>query len=252
MLKHAMQTIIVIAIAMSFAGIGGCATTYTDYSAFVHEKRPMVTTTEYRLAPPDVVRLTSKRVRELHGHVETIRPDGKITLPLVGSVYVTGKTPEQASAEIQALAQEYYEDADVSLRVEVFRSKKIFVFGEVGMMGAFPYDGTNTVLRTLATAQPTRLADPERIQVMRPNAKGEMVARMTINLNKMIKEGDTSLDAVLEEGDIIYVPPNVLASAGLALQQLLMPLQPAAQTVQAPADIATYGQRRPYNSGTEN
>jgi polysaccharide export outer membrane protein len=212
----------------------------------------MVTATEYRLAPPDVIRLTSKRVRELHGHVETIRPDGKITLPLVGSVYVTGKTPEQASAEIQTLAQEYYEDADVSLRVEVFRSKKIFVFGEVGMVGAYPYDGTNTVLRTLASAQPTRLADPQRIQVMRPNGKGQMVARMTINLNKMIKEGDTSLDAVLEEGDIIYVPANPLASAGLAMQQLLLPLQPAAQTVQAPADIATYGQKPPYNRGSEN
>jgi len=253
MTNHLLNMKRTITAGMLVLLLAGCQTTsYTDFDSFVRDPQPLVTTTDYKLAPPDVIRITSKRVRELHGHVETIRPDGRITLPLIGAVMVAGKTPEQASIEVENLARDFYEDADVSIRVDIFRSKKVFVFGEVQVVGAYPYDGTNTVLKTLATAQPTRLADPANIQVMRPNRDGQMVKRMTIDLNKMVKEGDTALDAVLEEGDILYVPPNPMASIGLAFQQLLLPLQPAANTVQAPTDIATYSDQRPFGAETRN
>lgn len=232
--------------ALVIALAGGCAT-YTDYESFVHDPEPKVTSSEYRLAPPDQITIYSKRVREINGHVEIIRPDGKITLPLLGSVYVAGKTPEEVSASLKTMAQEYYADADVTLQVTGFNSKKIFVFGEVSAPGPYSYVGTNTILETLARAQPTRLADKGRVQVLRPNKKGELVRRMTIDLNDMAKRGDTSLDAVLEERDIIYVPPTVLAAAGLALQQVLLPIQPAAATVKGPADIYTYGSGAPYS-----
>jgi protein involved in polysaccharide export with SLBB domain len=209
----------------------------TDYSAFVKDPRPIVTSTEYLIAPPDTITISSKRVREINGHTEQIRPDGKITLPLLGSVFVTGKTVEAASAELEGMAREFYADADVSLRVVGYASKKIYVFGEVGSPGPYPYTGTNTVLGTLAIAQPTRLAAPSRIDILRPNKDGTLRKKMTIDLDRMVKKGDNSLDAVLEEGDIVYVPPNILATAGLALQQLLLPIQPAAATVKGPADI---------------
>ena len=188
--------------------LSGCAKTYTDYSSFINEPRPVVTATEYRMAPPDTVQIYSKRVREIHRHTEVISPDGKINLPLLGRVYVAGKTTEEVEAELQLLAQEYYEDADVSVRVRDYASKKIFVFGEVSRPGPYAYNGANTVLGTMAKAQPTRLADPTKIQVMRPNADGELIRKMTVDLDKMVKEGDTLLNAVMEEGDIIYVPPD--------------------------------------------
>ena len=228
---------------------GGCSY-YTDYSSFISEPRPLVTLTDYRLAPPDVIQISSKRVRELNGHRETIRPDGKITLPLMGSVFVAGRTVEEVSAELEELAKDFYEDADVTMQIIGFYSKKIYVFGEVGIPGPYAYDGANTVLETLASAQPTRLADPSRIQVLRPNKDESLVRRMTIDLDKMVKEGDTALDAVLEEGDIVYVPANALATVGLALQQLLLPLQPAASTVQNPADIDGSVNSAPYRSSS--
>ena len=64
----------------------------------------------------------------------------------------------------------------------------------------------------------------------------------------MVKKGDVTLDAVLEEGDIIYVPPNPLAAVGLFLQQLLLPIRPLAETVQAPVDFDTTFRRRPYGA----
>src|SRR5690606_15438557 len=132
--------------------------------------------------------------------------------PLLGSIYVAGKTAEELGEELEAMALQYYEDADVTVRITSFNSKKIFVFGEVGSAGPYPYTGTNTILETLARAQPTRLADVSRIQVLRPNKKGEMIRRMTVNLDDMVKHGDTSLNTVLEEGDILYIPPTALAS----------------------------------------
>jgi polysaccharide export outer membrane protein len=225
----------------------GCAQTYTDYDAFVRQPRPLVSTTTYRIMPPDVILITSKRVRELNNHREQVRADGRITLPLLGSVFVAGKTTEQVSAELESAARDYYEDADVSLRVAIYASQKIFVFGEVNSPGPYPYTGANTILSTLARAQPSRLANPSKIRVLRPDEDGELVHRMTINLNDMVKQGDVSLNAVLEEGDIIFVPPTSLAAVGLAFQQLLLPIQPAAAVVGGPPDIYSSTRSQAYS-----
>ncbi len=229
-------------VAVCLLLLTGCGKTYTDYSAFIAEPRPVVTATDYRMAPPDTLQIYSKRVREIHGHRETISPDGKITLPLLGRIFVAGRTTEEVTAELELLAQEYYEDADVSVRVIGYASKKIFVFGEVGRPGPYAYDGANTILETLSRAQPSRLADPSKIVLLRPSADGELVRRMTVDLDKMVKEGDTLLNAVMEEGDIIYVPPTTLAAVALGFQQLLLPFQPIASTIAGPADIQTESQ----------
>lgn len=241
-IRISLATLLVVALTAA-----GCAPRYTDYQAFVQKPRPLVTATEYRLNPPDVVTFSSKRVREINGNTQQIRPDGVITLPLLGDAFVAGKTCAEISSELEEMAKVFYADADVTVRVAGFNSKKIFVFGEVAAPGPYQYNGANRVLDTLAKAQPTRLANPSRIQVLRPSDEGELIRRMTINLDDMVKRGDTSLDAVLEEGDILYVPPNALATVGLAIQQVLLPVSPAAQTVQGSASIeqnvhgTTYG-----------
>jgi protein involved in polysaccharide export with SLBB domain len=239
-------------VAMTIAGVTalvGC-TRYHDYSAFVREPKPLASEQVYRLEPPDEVHISSRRVREIASHYERIRPDGMITLPLLGPIYVAGRTPEEVRAELQLLAARYYEDADINVKVTSFASKKVFVFGEVSTPGPYPYTGNNTVLGMLARAQPNRLADPGRIHVLRPSADGDLVRRMTINLDQMIKTGDTTLDVVLQEGDIIYVPANPLAATGLAVQQLLLPLQPAVATVQAPTQLYDYSSQEPYRQNT--
>jgi len=228
----------------------GCAY-YTDYSAFISEPRPVVSLQQYRVLPPDSILINSKRVRELDGHRERIGPDGRIMLPLVGSIFVAGRTIKDIAAEVELLAKDFYEDADITMRVSSFNSKKIYVFGEVGRSGPYPYFGANTVLGTLAIAGPTRLADPSRIQILRPNKDKKLIRRMTINLDKMIKKGHMELNAVLEEGDIIYVPPSPLAAIGLTLQQLLLPISPAASVVAGPPSIDDETHSRTYG-GNEN
>lgn len=223
--------------AMALLWGAGCQPTYTDYSAFVSEPKPIVAPVAYRVAPPDRVAFQSKRVREIDGHTEMISPDGKVHLPLLGNFFVAGMTVEEISALITDSARRYYEDADVSVRVISYASQKIFVFGEVAAPGEYAYTGRNSVLQTLAKAYPTRLADPAKIHILRPSPDGEMRRRMTVDLNDIVKRGDTTLDAILQEGDIIYVPANPLAAVGLTLQQLLLPVQPAAAVIAGPGNI---------------
>ena len=56
------------ALAIVLALANGCTTRHSDFSAFIREPRPLVTATEYLIAPPDVIRITSKRIREINGH----------------------------------------------------------------------------------------------------------------------------------------------------------------------------------------
>jgi len=234
---HGKPVAALIALMLAALAATGCTSQYRDYSAFIHHPRPVVTSQAYHLAPPDQVVINSHRVQEIDGVHDIIRPDGKITLPLLGDVFVAGLTPKKAAAILTKKAEKYYSDVHVTVRVVHFASQKIYVFGQVNAPGPYPYDGANTVLGTLAEAQPTQLADPAHVVVLRPSANGKLRKRMTVDLNKMVKNGDTSLDAVLNQGDIIYVPANPLASVGLALRQLLLPIQPAVQTGRGPAEI---------------
>ena len=139
-----MNSTAVLAVGLVwFLTLVGC-NTYSDYGTFVREPRPIVTSTEYRVAPPNVIRITSKRVREINGHSEQIRPDGNLTLPLLGTFFVAGRTVEETSSEPEQFTAEYYGDVDINVRVTSFNSKKVFVFGEVGSPDPYEYDGANT------------------------------------------------------------------------------------------------------------
>lgn len=245
-LRQFKMTLAVLAALWVVLGLTGCAAQYTDYSAFIREPKPLVTSSSYIIAPPDRINMESKRVREINNQSRIVSPDGKINLPLIGEVMAAGKTPVELSDELSDIAQQYYEDAKITVWVAGYNSKKIFVFGEVTAPGKYAYFGANTVLGTMAMAQPTRLADPSKVQVLRPSPDGQLRKRMTIDLNEMVKKGDTTLDAVLEEGDILYVPPNPLAAVGLALQQVLLPLQPLSATVRNPANIYDNAQSEAY------
>jgi polysaccharide export outer membrane protein len=235
--------------ALVLLALTGCSSNprYTDYHAFVQEPRRPASTEPYVVGPPDVLEFKSTRVREVNNYREVVSPDGYVNVPLLGQIEVAGRTAASIQAELEDRARFYYDDADVNVRVSKYASKKIFVFGQVASPGAYFYNGSNTVLDMLAQSKPTQLADPGSILIVRPDENGELRARMTVDLDKMITTGDTTLNAVLQEGDIVYVPPSGIAKTALAFQQLLLPFQPLSSTINGPANVsqAATGQR-PY------
>lgn len=236
---RSMRLLIVAALA---AGSMGCAR-YHDVEAFQVPPHPVVTGKRYTVAPPDEITIFSPQAKEIDGMRVEVSPSGTLDLPLMGSVPVAGHTVEEIADAIREKAGQFYQDVDVAVQVSSYRSKYIMVFGEVAAPGRYPYTGSDTVLNLLARAQPSRLADPDRIQVLRPTGDGKTAHRMTIELTKWIETGETDRDALLMDGDIIFVPANGLAKVGLTLQQLLLPIQPAAQTFRGPADMVDSSSR---------
>ncbi len=215
----------------------GCAPKYTDHDAFMKQPRPIVGGKPYVIEPPDGIRIISPAAPELDNARPVIRPDGYVTLYLLGDVFVAGKTPTQLAAEVEEKILKYYQDVTVQVEVVNFASKRYYVAGETGA-GPRPYTGRDTVLDAVLTAGIPPTAMPEQLLVLRPNEQADLIRRMTIDFNDMIKKGDLRYNAVLEEGDIIYMPINPFAAVGRVVQNLLSPVDPAIRAVSTPARAA--------------
>jgi polysaccharide export outer membrane protein len=258
------------------------ATKVAKLQSFLQKQRGPVWGIEYRVMPPDVIAISSRSVKEVSNVTQQVRPDGKISLPLMGEIFVAGMTPQQIRQEIGTAAKKYYKKVDITVYMVEYNSQQIFVFGEVCAPGPQPWTGSDTLLDVLARTQPTRLAWPEKIKVIRSThpARGgytpeqaaaeqcvsadeqellnkEGAQELVIDLKAMVESGDMSHNIMLQPDDVIYVPPNPFASVGLAIQKVLFPTQQAASLVGQPAQIDndTYlhwkYRDRYYNTGGE-
>ena len=249
-----MQAAILLSVA-------GCGVDNERLVAFLHEPRVPVTGTEdYRVLPPDVITIESVNVTEIDGVSRRVGPDGRITVPLLKSLPVAGKTTAQIEQEIVTAAGKYYDRVDATVHVSQYSSQKFYMFGQVGRPGPMPWTGSDTLLDALARSQPTSLAWPERIKVIRakgPTRGGYKVAEgqekkelrqqyasagksktganeLRIDLMKMVKTGDLSHNVLLQPDDVVYVPPNPFAAVGLALRTILYPVSPVLETLRVP------------------
>jgi protein involved in polysaccharide export with SLBB domain len=146
--------------------VAGCYDA-AEVNAFLLKPRAPVCATEYRMLPPDVISVSSTQVPEINGFTSQIRPDGKVNVPLIGEIFVAEKSPKQVEETIKAAAKKYYAEVDATVQVVGYNSRKFYVFGEVAKPGPVRWTGCDTVLDVLASAQPTALAWPERIVVIR-------------------------------------------------------------------------------------
>jgi polysaccharide export outer membrane protein len=231
----------------------GCASSQPDIHNWLMAYEQPNSSFEYRVGIPDSVQITAPRVPEIDGETQTIQPDGKISLRLLGEVRVDGMTGREIAAKLMDLLREYYEEPKVQVRIAAYRSKKVYVFGQVGgaqaggatvsqgNARALPYTGRNTLLDTLSETGLSFIAWRSQVKVIRanPDEKGRHV--ITVDVDKMFAEGDTSLNVLLEPGDIVYVPPTPLGWLGLRIQEVLFPLGPVANAYTFPATLmSTY------------
>jgi len=206
-----------------------------DVSAFLRPDQAHVTGDDYVLQAPDVVMIMSSRVPELTrsgsmssiGMTQVIRPDGMISLESVGEIMVAGKTPRQVAEIISKRLSELYKftgDNPVDVRVTNL-SKFYYILGQVQRPGAQIFTGRETTLSAISKAVPNVRAWEEAIQVIRPTlALDERPMIFELDFKKMVEHGDMSKNVLLQEGDIIYVPPTILGSIGLTLEEILGPL----------------------------
>jgi len=105
----------------------------------------------YVVGPEDVLTIVVWREKDLSNDV-TVRPDGRITLPLINDVVAQGLTPDQLRDQLKAQFDKYVEDSSVSVVVKQINSRKVFITGMVGKPGAYPLTSTMTVLQLISMA----------------------------------------------------------------------------------------------------
>jgi polysaccharide biosynthesis/export protein len=218
----------------------GCTPEYKDHAWFMKRPTPIVGGKPYVIEPPDTITIIAPNAPELDNKELTLRPDGVVTIYLLGDIFAAGKTPTQLASEIEEKVLRYYQDVTVQIEVTGFNSKFYYMAGETAM-GPKAYRGTDTVLHAVLSSGIPATAWPEKLYVFRPNEEEQLIRRMRIDFTDMIKKGDLRYNAVLEEGDIIFLPINPLAAVGRTIQNLLSPVQPVITAVQTPARVGAVG-----------
>lgn len=232
--SQARMTVCAAALAM----IMGCAHKNDgDMLHFLREHEHQVSAIEYRVGIPDALAITAPRILEIDGEKQRIRPDGKISLRLLGDVKVVGMTAKEIAAKLEVLLSRYYGDPKVDVRVVAYESKKYYVYGMAGGVGPKPYTGRDTLFDAVIRSGTNFLSWTSRVKVIRP-AHGETPVRiMQVDIDKMAKTGDWSQNILLEPDDIVYIPPTPGGWVGLRVREVLFPVAPVAQAYITPAQF---------------
>jgi len=227
-----------LSVWCSLATVGGCTTvTHKDWSAFLKAHEHSVTAVETRVTPGDTITIHSPQALEIDGATPEIQPDGKVSLDLVGEVQVVNLTAREIAEKLGRLLAPYYTDPKIRVQIVSQPGRVYYVLGQVGMPGPFPYTGRDTLLYSLAVAQPNPIAWASRVKVIRPSPFDDQRHDVEVNVERMIETGDVRQNVLLEPGDVVYVPPTPLGWIGLRIRELLYPVTPALRAYQSPEDF---------------
>jgi len=230
----------------------GCSNTHRDVVSFLKAHEHEVSAIEYRVGIPDAIQISAPRVLEIDGVNQVIRPDGKISLRLLGPVKVVGMTEKEIAAKLTELLDPYYESPKVQVRVSGYHSKKIYLSGLVGsgaqsggtgftnvseQWRAIPYTGRDTVLDIIAQTNLSFIAWEEEIRVIRSSPHEDERREIHIDVAHMINTGDTSRNVLLQPNDILVIPPTPLGWLGLRVQEVLFTFNPLISGYQYPATV---------------
>lgn len=210
--------------------IAGCfASNPEDIQAWVKPYEVNVTSENYMVQPPDEIEIHCSQVAEVHMQRQRVRPDGKVSFEAIGEVDVAGKTPREIASAIEQRIEEQYKLGGgaypVDVRITTYVSQVYYVVGQVYRPGPRNVTGRDSLMMSLSSAQPNTMAWESRVQVIRPAAhEGEDPRIFEVNYDKMITRGDLTKDVLLEEGDIVYVPPTILASIGMVIEEFISPV----------------------------
>ena len=159
---------------------------------------------DYVIGPDDVLGVYVWKEADVSGDV-TVRPDGKISIPLLNEIHAAGLTPDQLRQRITEAAKQYLEEPTVTVVVKAINSRKVFVTGQVAKPGTYSLTGPTTVLQLLALAGGVlEWAAVDRIVVLR-NENGRPDS-FRFNYKEVSRRKNLEQNIILKPGDTIIVP----------------------------------------------
>ena len=164
-----------------------------------------VVSANYVIGPDDILSVLFWRDKDLSADV-VVRPDGKISLPLLNDVQAGGLTPGQLRDSISTAARQYVEDPSVTVVVKQINSRKLFITGQVEKPGPYPMSGPTTVLQLISMAGGLKeFTDGKRILVMRTDKSGLQTSHI-FDYRQVTSGKNLAQNIELQPGDTVVVP----------------------------------------------
>ena len=167
---------------------------------------------DYVIGPLDELTITVWRNDEL-GAKTQVRPDGRITTPLVPDMPAVGKTPTMLAQDIRLQLSQYIAEPLVTVMVDKFSgtfSQQIRVVGATEKPASLPYRANMTVLDAMiAVGGLGEFASGNRAKLVRFDKQQGKQTEYGIRLNDLLKKGDTSANVMLQPGDVIIIPESM-------------------------------------------
>lgn len=192
----------------------GAASSQTDaktrLTSTAAENSQLIVTPDYILGPEDILEIAVWKNNDLSKQVQ-VRPDGRISLPLVGDVSAVGKTPSQLTEEISTRLRAYMENPTVSILVKEVKSYQIYVLGEVNKPGKYPLTSKLTLLQAITVAGGfTQVAARNKIVVFRYGKDAEGLTKIKASYDDMVIRDGSNQNIELRPGDLIVVPSETM------------------------------------------
>ncbi|HEY1932182.1 MAG TPA: XrtA/PEP-CTERM system exopolysaccharide export protein [Acetobacteraceae bacterium] len=212
MLFVSLSAFVLPLAACSGGGSGAAATNVSASSVVKAEKHDKdVQSADYVIGAGDDLSVFVYRNPDLSEGGVAVRPDGRISVPLIEDIVAAGKTPTQLARDIEGRLKKYIKDPVVTVIVRSFvgpPNRQIRVIGEATDPIAIPYRDSMTLLDVMiATKGLTKYAAGNRAVIVRHDAKGkeEMIH---VKLNDLLNHGDISQNVAMEPGDTLIIPQS--------------------------------------------
>jgi polysaccharide export outer membrane protein len=159
---------------------------------------------DYVVGPDDVLSIVFWRDKDLSAEV-VVRPDGRISLPLLNDVPAAGLTPDQLRALLTTEARRYVEEPTVTVIVKQINSRRVYITGQVEKPGPYPLTAPTSVLQLIALAGGLKeFADREHIIILRK--QGARQVGYPFNYEQVVERRKLEQNIALEPGDTVLVP----------------------------------------------
>jgi polysaccharide biosynthesis/export protein len=216
--ESVLRQVVILILPLMTASVAGCvqtgnapagATASALSSADTEKPNSAAPIDQYVIGSGDSLSVFVYRNADLSEPAVSVRPDGRISVPLIEDIMAAGKTPTQLARDIEGRLKKYIQEPNVTVIVRSFIGpfdRQIKVIGEATDPAAIPYREHMTLLDVMiATKGLTKYAAGNRAEIIRRAADGKQTP-IRVRLSDLIKEGDISQNVEMQPGDTLIIP----------------------------------------------
>jgi polysaccharide export outer membrane protein len=206
------KLLVLLTASVALAACGSTGTTGQSLPAATFVGTEDAVGEKYIIGPLDELTVFVWRNPELGAKVQ-VRPDGRITTPLITDMAAVGKTPAVLAEDIKKVLSQYIEDPLVSVMVDKFQgtfSQQVRIVGATEKPASIPYRANMTLLDAMiAVGGLSEYAAGDRARLVRQDRASGRQVEYDLKIARLLKKGDTRANVKLEPGDVIIIPESM-------------------------------------------